>query len=1347
MVADTKFDLVTDPVGFLTRGLHLWDPQAAFGQLQNQAYGYAWPMGPFFVLGHAAHVPEWAIQRAWWALLLCLAFFGVLRLAQRLAIGSPLTQVVAAFAFVLTPRITTLLGSASAEVWPMALAPWVLLPLIRGSERGSVRRAAAMSALVVACCGGVNAVAVAAVLPLGVIWILTRARGPRKWRLLAWWTGFTLLATAWWSGPLLLLGRYSVPFLDYIENATITSVPTDLARTLVGVSDWVAYFAGFDYPAGREIVATPFILLDAAVVAAIGLVGIGLRAAPHQRFLVLSVVTGAALVGFGYAGDVHGFWAADRLHALDQALAPLRNLHKFDVVLRLPLVLGLAHALTALPAMLSGRGSVMASRLLRVGVVFALIGIVYPWINGSIAPRDGVEEVPSYWSQVARYLDRTDEGSAGGGVALVVPGATFGIYTWGNVHDDVMQGLARSPWAVRNVIPLAQPGNVTMLDAVTRAIESGHPSPALGRFLAANGIDRLVVRNDLDRLRTGSPDPAYVRSVLGASDGLVLERSFGPRSGEPVVTDRSGTRVIAGSGLSERVQAIDVYRVTEGASATLTGGIRELVGDPGTGLDQGRLADAGGPALLAGDTTDSAADAISGQVLTDGGRRRESNFSAIRSNQSATTLPDAPYRLVGPEHDRRLYDDAERWYTTEQVDGATNVTSSSSEAYADALPPLSIGDHPAAALDGDPATAWESARHLDPTGQWWQIDLTQARALPTLQVQMAPGSAAVQKLRITLDRAAQTVDAPEPGESRTYSLDFPPGRVLRITAAGRDLVLPGSFGLSDVRTPGEHPQRYLTLPRADERRPVDEVSLSRDLDRNPCVLLENSFNCSKALVAPGEDGDTLARRFSLPTQDDYRLEAIGSFRRGERAGVRLARMLGVRLQAPSTDTDQDLANQPVAMLDGDPTTSWISRSKVAGFTLTLPRVEAVDSISVDLIHAAPASRPTGLIVTDVRTGRQAQVTLDDNGNATLPGWRTDEIRVLVRGTAKAFLVQGRRFAEAPAGISELRINGRRPVARPDSDQINTHCGTGPTVLVGGVGHPTRMSGSLSALMRGMSMPLSICGTTQQVLGGDTSVLVKPRRLLRADSVSLVRAGTAPGGGVDGRGVDVRREADGMPTSVRVPERDHDSVLTLPQNLNDGWRATLHGDALRPQRVDGWKQGWLVPAGAAGTVSLSFAPGTPFRLALGAGLVLLLVVGLACTPLRLRFVRPRELPPLVAGRPGVLDLGVVVVGLGLLAGWFGLGAAAVAAALSLAVRRLDPKLQLWGPAAGAFMVLAGLGVSWSVITERDWAQTWTQCWSVASVALLCGVLVPTRLRSSPGEPPLSGSRPGAETPDL
>src|SRR4051794_6475887 len=97
MVADTKFDLVTDPRRFLAAGLRLWDPTAAFGQLQNQAYGYAWPMGPFFVVGETLRLPPWVVQRAWWALLLCAAFFGILHLARRLDIGMPGTQVLAAF--------------------------------------------------------------------------------------------------------------------------------------------------------------------------------------------------------------------------------------------------------------------------------------------------------------------------------------------------------------------------------------------------------------------------------------------------------------------------------------------------------------------------------------------------------------------------------------------------------------------------------------------------------------------------------------------------------------------------------------------------------------------------------------------------------------------------------------------------------------------------------------------------------------------------------------------------------------------------------------------------------------------------------------------------------------------------------------------------------------------------------------------------------------------------------------------------------------------------------------------------------------------------------------------------
>src|SRR3954451_21420037 len=88
IVADTKLDLYVAPGEFLRRALHLWDSQAAFGQIQTQAAGYLFPMGPFFALAHALHVPAWIAQRMWMSAILLLAFWGVLKLAGALRIGT-----------------------------------------------------------------------------------------------------------------------------------------------------------------------------------------------------------------------------------------------------------------------------------------------------------------------------------------------------------------------------------------------------------------------------------------------------------------------------------------------------------------------------------------------------------------------------------------------------------------------------------------------------------------------------------------------------------------------------------------------------------------------------------------------------------------------------------------------------------------------------------------------------------------------------------------------------------------------------------------------------------------------------------------------------------------------------------------------------------------------------------------------------------------------------------------------------------------------------------------------------------------------------------------------------------
>ena len=59
----------------------------------------------------------------------------------------------------------------------------------------------------------------------------------------------------------------------------------------------------------------------------------------------------------------------------------------------------------------------------------------------------------------------------------------------------------------------------------------------------------------------------------------------------------------------------------------------------------------------------------------------------------------------------------------------------------------------------------------------------------------------------------------------------------------------------------------------------------------------------------------------------------------------------------------------------------------------------------------------------------------------------------------------------------------------------------------------------------------------------------------------------------------------------------ESLLVVHENANAGWQATLGGRRLAATTVDGWEQGFVLPAHAAGTVHLRFAPQRDFLLGL------------------------------------------------------------------------------------------------------------------------------------------------------
>ncbi len=1335
VVSDTKLDLVVAPGRMLARALHLWDPVGAFGQVQNQAYGYLFPMGPFFALARLVPLESWVAQRLWWSLLLVVAFLGTVRLAGALGLGSPTARVVAGFAYALSPRILTTLGPISVEAWPSALAPWVLLPLVVGSRRGSPRRAAALSALAVAAVGGVNAAATFAVVPLAALWLLTREPGPRRRSLMTWWPPLVLLGTAWWLVPLFLLGGYSPPFLDYIETADVTTFPTTLFDTLRGTSHWVAYVDPL-WRAGNDLVTTGHVALNSGVLLLLGLVGLSARSNPHRRFLLLGTLLGTVVVMLGHGGDPAGWFAGAERAALDGVLAPLRNVHKFDPLVRLPLVLGLAHVLGVLadarPREAWGRWTDRATwrspglgdRVTHLGVlvlaVTAVAGVATPALAGRVAPGDDLDGVPAYWSSASRWL----AANAPDTTALLVPGSSFATYQWGNPEDEPLQALGRARFAVRNAVPLAPPGNIRVLDAVQARLAAGRPSTGLAAYLRRAGVGHLVVRNDLARSAEG-PAPVLVHQALDGSPGLTRVRAFGPRVGSPARLDqtesardagRDRRRLVADDGFTSRYRAVEVYAVTGAREAAVSRATPVVVGGPEDLLD---LLDTG---LLGDGATRLAADAPQGPdgqglLLTDGLRRQEVDFARLDGNRSATLEADDPGRRGAPARDYALGGD--RWETRAHLLGARSLTASSSRAWADTDGPLRPGAQPFAALDGDVGTAWESG---DPGEEPARLEVRPEQPLRTDRVTVVLGDTGErdQSFRVVTDAGSSTVQRGSSGE--TVEVVVPAGTtdVVRVvgTGGGPGERPPQELTVAELRVPGLDVDRTLVLPEVPARWGApDGVVLASPEGRDACVEVGPDVRCGPDRQRAGEES-ALDRTLRLGRGAAYGASVVVRPTDGDALQGLLQQGQLVAATASSTLVDDPRASA-VAAVDGRTGTTWLADPEDTSPTLALRWVgrRPVTGVTLRLDADAAATRPTRVRVS--HPGGSQTVGLDATGAARLRPFRSDrvELELLDAPRGSSQLADGSR-RDLGVGVGEVRLEGLGLLpARLSTVPRDVGCGFGPTLRVGSQVYATSVIASPRQLFDRAAVPARVCGPALlEVPSGSTRVVLAPAPAFRGEQVVLRSPGAVAAGAARPVDLDdvspVLRRADlgGGPGGV----------LAVAANQNRGWEATAGDRALEAVTVDGWQQGWRVPAGT-GPVRLGFAPDGPYRGALLVGGLLLL--GLVAAAARLRGgaalapVGPRRVPAPVL-------LGAVLLVLGLVAGWWGLACGALGAGVAHVLGRFVR------PAAVAWAAAVPLGAAAVVYALRPLgsADGWAGALAAPQLlsALAVGVVVAAEL---------------------
>jgi arabinofuranan 3-O-arabinosyltransferase len=1282
LVADTKLDLAVDPSGFLGRAVDLWDAQAAFGQLQNQAYGYLWPMGPFFLLGSLLDLPGWVVQRLWMALVLCVALVGAARVTRALGVRSDLACLLAGFAYALSPRMLTVIGPSSIEVWPSALAPWVLLPLVLGADHGSPRVATARSAVAVALVGGVNAVATFAVIPLGALWILTRSRGPRRRALMLWWPLFVLLGTLWWLVPLFTLGAYSPPFLDFIESASVTTYPTNLFDALRGTSNWVAYVDPQSF-AGGQLLSQYHYILNSATLMVCGLAGLTLRRNPHRRFLVLGVLTGLFAVTMGHLGAGQGLFAPLLNSALDGGLAPLRNVHKFDPVIRLPLVVGLAwtvdEALTRLRTRrtVSGRSADgVAARTLIGSVVGAVLIMSLPFAAGNAAPRSGFSDIPDYWQRAAAWLDdRDDEG-----VALLVPGSSFGTYVWGEPRDEPMQGIAGSPWAVRNAVPLVPAGNIRALNEIEQRMTEGDGGPGFTTFLARAGITHLLVRNDL--VRSGVTDPVLVHQTIDQSPGLRMVAEFGPDiGGEPEVAGDLGRALING-GWQSSYAALEIYEVNGARGfATTVDTPTTVVGGPEDLLD---LADLGlvgrDPTVLAMDAATKAAPE-GPLVLTDGLRRVERHFARISDAVSQTLAPRDPSTL-----DRRLPDyqlaDQSDWDVEARYRGAAEVGATSSGAAAGGSGGGGPGEMPYSALDGNPGSAWVSSRSSEQPQKWW-VDFGNPVQAGRISVTLGPGTGKEQLQLRAEDWESPVLDF-APGERRVV---VGPASAQKVWVEDVSGVPGNQMSLAEVVVGEAQVERHLVLPQLPPAwGNPDAIVLRRVADnRTGCATVDGSVRCRALLQRSEEEAGVFARRFSLSKASSMDLSVRVETRAGEALNQLIQRDQVVSVRT-STTAMPDPRASAVAMLDGAAGTTWTARPGDINPVISLRFLTQVDirGLALAVERGTAARAPQSVLLS--WPGGSRRVGLGDDGIVSFPLIRTKSMDIKVTEAEPATdLNFAGSASDVPVGIGELRLTGVPflPIA-PSESTLDLPCGSGPDVNINGDVVRTRVSASPAELASGTEVPAVACGDDGVLLrSGPNTLVVSPSDAFLANSVVL--GGVAP------------PSAEAVGTQLSATSRSFTGIqnryVVSRENVNAGWSAE---GAATPQVFDGWRQGWDV--GTSSELTVRFAPQRLFQAGLVVGAAGWLVL-LGSALLRHRGASLPE--PVGEGTsPAWASAAAVVVVAALLAGWGGTAVATVVVGVVFIVRRRWTRAEGWGWAA--FLVPAAASYMFNPWTHTPWA---------------------------------------------
>ncbi|MEO7572191.1 MAG: alpha-(1-_3)-arabinofuranosyltransferase family protein, partial [Acidimicrobiales bacterium] len=1236
VVADTKSYLYLDPGRLLARAGSMWDPHVGLGTVTHQNIGFLWPMGPYYWLMEEAGVPDWAAQRIWLGSIMCAAGLGVRYLLRTFGWRGP-GVAVAMVAYACTPYLLTIAVRISAILLPFAALPWMLALTVRAIRTRSWRHPAVF-ALVVASVGTSNATSIllAGLGPLlWVAWEVAGREVPRAQiaAAVARIGGLTLATNAWWIAGLTVQATNGIDVLQYTESVQTTAAASSAQEVLRGLGYW--FFYGDD-PVGpwvgpsRPYQTSVLLLIVTFAIPTLALAGGALARWSERTFFATLALLGLVLAVGPYPYDqpspvgaaLKAFLHSDvgmAMRSLPRA-APL-------VVLGLAVMLGAGvHAITR------ARPSVTVP---LTGLVLVLIVAALPplWL-GQLAPENlrRAEDIPAYWIDAGRHLDETDDGTR----VIELPGSDFTSYRWGTTIDPVTPGLTDRPLVARELVPMGSPPGANLVKAFDTRLqlhiaEPGSVAP-IARLLRSG---QVLVRSDLAFEHYNTARPREVWAFLEDVAGLGAPVPFGspgpniavepnPMQDEldltldPDLDDPPPVAVLP-------VDAAPPIVTTKptGSPVIVAGDGDGLVDSAIAGLIDGREL-VRYSAALTDDELDAALTDDAVLIVTDSNRRRGERWGSIRYS-SGYTEPEGlePLRLDRTDARLPVFPSAGDEARTIALHRGLSANATSYGALNELLP----DDRPANAVDGDPTTAWRTARDLPVEGERLELTLDEVTTTSTLRFLAPPAP-----VNRWITRMALRFDGGEPVEidlderSRTQ-----PGQTVDVGARTfRHLSI-------EVVADSAGPQnRYGGLTSSGFAEVGIGDLLLDEIVRPPVDLLERAGRASldhalaivltRLRAAPTESRHAdeerfLSRELTLPTARAYRLE--GTVRTSPRADdARLSGLLDHSggITATSSARLPGRAGRASAALDGDLATAWTTPFEPgvgAWLEVAQPAPAPLGRLDLEVVADARHSMPLRLGI-EADGARVATVNVParlddaaDGDTVTVPvelatPVLATTVRVVVDEVQEDQTREWSRHVLVPRPVAIAELGWAGTAIRPAIGAFASGC-RDDLLSLDGAPLPVRVEGSSGDAAAGGPLRLATCdGAPLTLPAGSTVLRAADGRNTGLDIDRVTLRSSAGGLPAIGRGT-LRAEVadDERSPTVEVLEQADDAVglrvsgarpdaplwIAFGQSFNLGWTATVdQRDLGPPALIDGFGNGWLLDApGSSFEVALEFAP--------------------------------------------------------------------------------------------------------------------------------------------------------------